>query len=77
VVRARFGDEWAVRLVPGVQHSYFVEGRGANGERLPDEVAVSAVDRAGQEGPVVALPSSHPARSVRPARPRPAGCSPP
>ena len=58
VVRARFGDEWAVRLVPGVQRDYFVEGRGADGARLPDEVVVSAVDRTGVEGPALALPSS-------------------
>ena len=55
IVRARFGDDWDVRLVTGVQRDFFVEGRGGAGERLPDEVAVSAVDRAGVEGPVVTL----------------------
>jgi len=53
VVRARHGDAWRVSLVPGVQRSYFVEpdARG----RAAEEVVVSAVDRAGREGPAVSL----------------------
>jgi hypothetical protein len=52
-VRARHGDEWRVSLVPGLQRSYFVEPdeRG----RRAEEVVVSAVDRAGREGPSVSV----------------------
>ncbi|HEX6631907.1 MAG TPA: family 10 glycosylhydrolase [Gemmatimonadaceae bacterium] len=53
IVRARFGSDWSVRLVPGPQRSYFVaaEEDGA----LPTELVVSAVDRAGVEGPTTVV----------------------
>ena len=53
VVRTRRGERWTVRLVPGLQQSYVVEP-DARGE-LPDQVAVSAVDRVGREGPAQML----------------------
>jgi uncharacterized lipoprotein YddW (UPF0748 family) len=55
VVRAQFGTRWEVRLVPGAQQTYYVEGADA-GRRLPDRVVISAVDCVGREGEAVALP---------------------
>ena len=45
VVRARYGDTWTMDLVPGQQQTYTFTGK-------PDVVAVSVVDRVGNEGPV-------------------------
>ncbi len=50
IVRAQYGSRWQVMLVPGVQRDYYVENDRADG-RLPDRILVSAVDRAGVEGP--------------------------
>ncbi len=50
VVRAKYGDEWSVRLVPG-SHDEFTMLRPVGNVRVPDLIAVSAVDRVGREGP--------------------------
>ena len=52
VVRERFGTSWRTTLVPGMQRVYYIE---ADGARMPDRIAVSAVDRVGVEGPAVLL----------------------
>ncbi|MEP0548701.1 MAG: family 10 glycosylhydrolase [Rhodothermales bacterium] len=52
-VRTRHGATWTVDVVPGWQQMHPL-ARGTNGE-APDEVAVSAVDRVGNEGPVARL----------------------
>ena len=52
VVRERFGNTWRTTLVPGMQRVYYIE---AEGSRMPDRIAVSAVDRVGVEGPAVLL----------------------
>ncbi|CAN5818661.1 hypothetical protein BH23ACT11_BH23ACT11_04260 [soil metagenome] len=49
VVRARYGAEWAVNVVPGWRQSHPLDA-GPSG-RLPDEVVVSAISRLGNEGP--------------------------
>lgn len=49
VVRLRIGDEWRLAVVPGLTSSHvFPIGAG----ETPQEVAVSAVSRLGQEGPL-------------------------
>ena len=45
VVRARYGETWTMDIVPGQQQAYTFTGK-------PDVVAVSVVDRVGNEGPV-------------------------
>ncbi len=51
VVRHRTGTEWTTLLLPGTQSSHmFAGGRTSAG---PDEVAVSAVDRTGNESAIV------------------------
>jgi uncharacterized lipoprotein YddW (UPF0748 family) len=53
VVRWRVAGEWAIDIVPGAQRRYVIERSDA--ESWPNEVAVSAVDRLGNEGPAVVL----------------------
>ena len=53
VVRWRRGGEWTIDVVPGPQRSYVLE-RGPDG-MWPGVVAVSAVDRAGNEGAAMVL----------------------
>ncbi len=45
VIRTRSGGEWRVAIVPGIQYR-FVVSRGVDG-RLPELIAVSAVDASG------------------------------
>jgi hypothetical protein len=45
VVRARYGETWTMDIVSGKQSVYTFAG-------MPDVVAVSVVDRVGNEGPV-------------------------
>jgi uncharacterized lipoprotein YddW (UPF0748 family) len=49
VVQLREGGEWSTAILPGSQTSYPVEAKGKGGR--PDRVAVSAVDRTGNQGP--------------------------
>ena len=51
VVRRRDGAHWSTDIVPGAQSTYWFE-RGAD---TPDAIAVSAVDRTGNEGPAIVL----------------------
>jgi hypothetical protein len=70
VLRYRNGPEWATVLLPGTQLTHmFPGGRTSPG---PDEVAVSAVDRLGNESPIV-VAGSGPLRTLAPlpSRPRP------
>ncbi len=52
VVRVRHGATWTVDVVPGWEQSVLL---ASGAEPEPDEVAVSAVDRVGNESPVVRL----------------------
>ncbi|HEX2204233.1 MAG TPA: family 10 glycosylhydrolase [Longimicrobium sp.] len=54
VVRARFGDRWRVEVLPGGARTHTV-ARGSE-TADPTEVAVSAVDRVGIEGPARVVP---------------------
>ena len=63
VVRARCGEQWTVRLVPGVQRSYVVGCADGTG-RIPSLVTLSAVDRVGVEGPADVLARTTPAASA-------------
>ncbi len=60
VVRTRRASGWSTAVVPGVRREYRLEGE------LPDAVAVSAVDRLGNEGSAIRIagPSS---ASLRPS----------
>lgn len=49
VVRTRSGGRWTVEILPGRLRAHTVAGAS------PDEVAVSAVDRVGNEGPAARL----------------------
>lgn len=49
VVRARYSDGWRAEVVPGWRRSHLLEGDP------PGAVAVSAVDRVGNEGPVTVV----------------------
>jgi len=49
VVRAKYGDQWTVRLVPG-SHDEFTMLRPVGDIRVPELITVSAVDRVGREG---------------------------
>jgi uncharacterized lipoprotein YddW (UPF0748 family) len=68
VVRTQSAGDWTIDIVPGAQQRYVIERTGARG--WPDEVAVSAVDRLGNEGPAIVLDrwTAAPGESVRPAR---------
>lgn len=46
VIRARYGDEWTMEIVPAWQRSYTLAESGVP----PDVVVVSGVDRTGNEG---------------------------
>jgi uncharacterized lipoprotein YddW (UPF0748 family) len=50
VVRARSGDQWTTKIVPGRETRKLLN---AEGNAAPEEVAVSAVTRLGREGEVV------------------------
>jgi uncharacterized lipoprotein YddW (UPF0748 family) len=52
-IRTRVGNEWFVDVVPSTQ-KYFLPLRG-NPARVVDEVVVTAVDRSGNESPIVRL----------------------
>jgi hypothetical protein len=70
VLRYRSGPEWTTVLLPGTQLTHmFPGGRASSG---PDEVAVSAVDRTGNESPIV-VAGSGPLRTLPPlaSKPRP------
>ncbi|HUF28633.1 MAG TPA: family 10 glycosylhydrolase [Gemmatimonadaceae bacterium] len=54
VVRARYGNEWRLWLAPGHHRSATVPPLAG---RVADEVAVSLLDRAGNEGPVARAPT--------------------
>lgn len=54
LVRARYGDEWTIRLVPG-SHDELTLLRPLGSMRVPDLITISAVDRVGREG----LPDVH------------------
>jgi len=47
VVKARYGSEWLVELVPGGERSRLLTEHAA--EPVPDEVLVTAIDRVGNE----------------------------
>ena len=56
VVKARYGSEWLVELVPGGERSRLLTENGS--EPSPDEVLVSAIDRVGNEsGTAIVLPA--------------------
>jgi len=68
VIRYRTGTEWTTLLLPGSQLTHmFAGGRSSPG---PDEVAVSAVDRTGNESAIVAAgiapPTVAPQQKPRP-----------
>ncbi|MGH9418447.1 MAG: hypothetical protein ACRD3J_00620, partial [Thermoanaerobaculia bacterium] len=68
VLRFRAGPEWSTLLLPGTQLTHmFPGGRASAG---PDEVAVSAVDRLGNESPIV-VAGSGPLRTLPPLPPKP------
>jgi hypothetical protein len=48
VVRTRYGSDWTWRIVPGAAASLRLD-------RRPDAVALSALDRAGNESPISVL----------------------
>jgi hypothetical protein len=50
VVRARSGDQWTTKIVPGRETRKLLK---AEGNSVPEEIAVSAVTRLGREGEVV------------------------
>lgn len=52
-IRLRFGGEWFAEVVPAAQTRYVLR-RGKTAV-LPDEAAVTAVDRSGNESPLVRL----------------------
>ncbi|MGH7468510.1 MAG: glycoside hydrolase family 10 protein [Longimicrobiales bacterium] len=52
-IRVRFGDEWLSEVMPALQRRYLVPRR--NIFRLPDEIAISAIDRNGNESDLVRL----------------------
>lgn len=52
VVRTRYGERWQVDILPGWKVAFPLELRAGT---YPQAVAVSAVDRLGNEGPVVQL----------------------
>ena len=68
VVRTRSADDWTIDIVPGAQQRHTIERTGAGD--WPDQVAVSAVDRLGNEGPALVLDrwTAAPGEPVRPAR---------
>jgi uncharacterized lipoprotein YddW (UPF0748 family) len=49
VVRARHDSGWETQIIPGWQTSHSIT------ERMPIEIAVSAVDRLGNEGPLIVV----------------------
>jgi uncharacterized lipoprotein YddW (UPF0748 family) len=62
IVRARYGTAWTLSILPGWVRTRLLGEPGA----VPDEVAVSAVDRVGNEGAVAAvLPRRAGARDAR------------
>jgi hypothetical protein len=75
VVRYRSGTEWTTILLPGTQLTHmFAGGRTSPG---PDEVAVSAVDRTGNESAVV-IADTAPTVVPRPTpKPKPKATRPP
>ena len=50
LVRARYGDHWRIRLVPG-PYRRFTLLQPMGDTRVPDLITISAVDRVGKEGP--------------------------
>ena len=54
LIRTRVGSDWTTEVVPGLQRFYMIP-RLAGGQ-FPDEVAVSSVDRTGNESTPVLLP---------------------
>ncbi len=76
VVRYRFGPEWSTLILPGVQTSHLFEGGSKSSP--PDQVAISAVDRIGNESPYTlakfgsfpAAPPTNQKRAVPPPKPK-------
>jgi uncharacterized lipoprotein YddW (UPF0748 family) len=64
VVQYRFGPDWSTLILPGSErtHVFGTEYRSA----MPDEVAVSAVDRTGNES-VVTIAPVEPEKAAKPA----------
>ena len=77
VLRYRTGPEWTTLLLPGSQLTHMFAG-GRN-SRAPDDVAVSAVDRVGNESAVVLAGLGPPTILPAPAKKalRPARVTPP
>ncbi|MEO8192682.1 MAG: family 10 glycosylhydrolase [Gemmatimonadales bacterium] len=74
VVRYRFGPDWSTLIIPGWQTTHMFEGGATSAP--PDEVAVSAVDRTGNESAATTAvfgrpPEVKPAPQVKPPVKRP------
>jgi len=54
VIRARYGDDWTIDVVPAATTRRLVT-RGMPA-RLPDQIAVTAIDRNGNESPATIVP---------------------
>ncbi len=68
VLRYRTGPEWSTVLLPGTQMTHMFAGGRSSAQ--PDEVAVSAVDRTGNESPIV-IAGEGGATVLPPLAPRP------
>jgi hypothetical protein len=64
VVRYRLGPEWTTLILPQAQNKHMFDG-GASSQP-PDEVAVSVVDRVGNESQIVLAVMSEPPVTARP-----------
>lgn len=65
VIRYRTGPDWATLILPGAENTHMFDG--GSSVSPPDEVAVTAVDRTGNESEVTIAEYSVPAPVIRPA----------
>ena len=56
-IRLRIGDQWFAEVIPATQKHYVLR-RGKTAV-MPVEVAITAVDRSGNESPVLRIPVPH------------------
>jgi len=52
-IRSKYGREWRAELVPGWKNTYRM--KGGDSKRPPSVIAVSAVDRLGNESVTVVI----------------------
>lgn len=60
VLRYRSGPDWTTQILPGIQASHFFHG-------VPEEVAVTAIDRVGNESPITIAEYGSPPPPPKPA----------